>query len=87
MFGYLALIRQYQKKLGYVPEFIQNIIIYECHWYLQQILENSLPYNFLADEKEKFIDLMKVLFKGINERQILLSKFPKYSNCVHALQC
>jgi glycosyltransferase involved in cell wall biosynthesis len=76
IFGYLGLMRQYQQVLGFIPEFIQNIIIYECHWYLQQILENALPYNFLSGEKEKFIDLLKYLFKGIHEHQIILSKIP-----------
>jgi glycosyltransferase involved in cell wall biosynthesis/CDP-glycerol glycerophosphotransferase (TagB/SpsB family) len=76
LFGYLNLVQQYHRALGYVPVFVQNLILYESHWYMERLL-NGLPDCKLSDEQQaSFFELMRLVFRYIDAKQILLSKLP-----------
>ncbi|SDB48897.1 CDP-glycerol glycerophosphotransferase, TagB/SpsB family [Desulfonatronum thiosulfatophilum] len=76
LFGFLNLVQQYQRTLNSVPEFIQNLIIYESHWYMTRLLEGLSECPLSSTQRESFFELMRLLFRHIEVRQILLSNLP-----------
>ncbi|NCD41247.1 MAG: glycosyltransferase [Bacteroidia bacterium] len=76
LFGYLHLLQQYQRTLGRVPEFIQNLVIYEAHWYMVRLLEGLPDCPLSSAQRESFFELMRLVFRHIDMRQILLSSLP-----------
>ena len=76
LFGYLNLVQQYHRILGHVPAFVQNLVLYESQWYIERLFE-GLPECSLSDEQQAtFFELMELVFRYIDARQILLSKLP-----------
>lgn len=76
LFGYLNLAQQYQRIKGHIPEFIQNIFLYEYHWYLSRILDGQLTAEMTEESIERFLELSTMLFKYVDARHILLSNLP-----------
>lgn len=76
LFGYLDLVQQYQRGMGSVPDFIQNLVLYECHWYMQKMLENDLPISLSNTQLDEFFHLGSLVFRHVSVHQILLSSLP-----------
>lgn len=76
LYGYLDLVRQARRKLGHVPAFVQNLVLYEAHWYLQRLLKGSFPCPLSAAEQEAFFDAMALAFAHLDTKQVLLSTLP-----------
>ena len=75
-FGYLNLVQQYHRILGHVPAFVQNLVLYESQWYMERLFE-GLPECNLSDEQQAtFFELMRLVFRYIDAKQILLSEMP-----------
>lgn len=79
LFGYLNLVQHYQRALGQVPAFVQNLVLYECHWYLERLLEGLPDCRLSEDQQESLFELMGLLFRHIEAKQILLSTLPALS--------
>ncbi len=81
---YLYLIELYKNNLGYVPNFLQNAIMYDIQWYLKikDITEEVLS-NF---EKKEFLTILKATLKYIDEDIILAQKHIAIEYKLHALQ-
>lgn len=76
MYGYLDLVKAYQKQLGSVPDFIQNMVVYESQWYMERLLDGGISKVLDSAGWDMFFDLMKLLFSHIDARNILLSQLP-----------
>ena len=79
LFGYLNLVQVAKQACSQVPKFIQNVIIYDTHWYLERLLRNSIPYRFSQPEFDRFLDLMRLIFSYVDAKNILFSKLPMLS--------
>ncbi|MCL1985802.1 MAG: CDP-glycerol:glycerophosphate glycerophosphotransferase, partial [Betaproteobacteria bacterium] len=75
-FGYLDLIKYAREQLGLVPEFIQNLLIYDTRAYINRMLDNKIDYSFSKNEVGIFIDLLTVIYQHIEAKHILFSKLP-----------
>lgn len=75
-YGCLDLVKYSKDKLGNVPEFVQNLIIYETRAYVNRILENGLDYSFSKKQVQIFMDMMVLLYGYIEAKHILFSKLP-----------
>ena len=75
-YGYLDLIKYAKNTLGVVPEFIQNLIIYETRAYIHRMLDNKLEYTFSPGEVNIFIDLLTLIYQHIDAKHIMFSKLP-----------
>lgn len=76
LFGYIDLVQQYQRTLGQTPAFVQNLILYETHWYLVRLLDGTLPAILDEARVAAFFELMSLLFCHVDARHILLSTLP-----------
>lgn len=76
LFGYLNLVQQYQRTLGHTPEFIQNLILYEFHWYLSRILDGQINCSLTKEQHSTFFELATLLFRHIDSRLVLISSLP-----------
>ncbi|MFR7547943.1 MAG: CDP-glycerol glycerophosphotransferase family protein [Parasutterella excrementihominis] len=66
-FGVLELLRRSEVKLGRVPVFIQNVVIYHIQWYFRQLKNREDRILFLSErERKNFIDLLKKCFNYID---------------------
>ena len=50
-YGFLDLLQNYKKHLGYVPENIQMTAMYDMYWYLVHLLNQSEKIDFLTEEE------------------------------------
>ena len=50
-YGFLDLLHNYKKHLGYVPENIQMTAMYDMYWYLVHLLNQSEKIDFLTEEE------------------------------------
>ena len=76
LFGYLDLLRQYKRVLGHVPDFIQNLVLYEAHWYLIRLLDDAPPRAFTDEEANAFFELEALVFQHVDVKRIILSTLP-----------
>lgn len=77
--GYLALLEHTQNKLGYIPDFIQQTIIYDVYWMIKDIVLKPLKVIKLK-EYDEFIIIFKKIFSLIDENNLnnsILSGFLK----------
>lgn len=77
--GYLALLEHTQNKLGYIPDFIQQTIIYDTYWMVKDVILNPLKVIKLK-EYDEFITILKKIFSFIDENNLnnsILSGFLK----------
>lgn len=66
-FGVLELLRRSELKLGRVPVFIQNVVIYHIQWYFRQLKNREDRIFFLSErERKNFIYLLKKCFSYID---------------------
>ena len=66
-YGYLELINTSLKELGYVPEFIQNILIYDLHWLVQVDDLNEIIETIYNDEESlEFYELFDKILSYID---------------------
>ncbi|MBZ7984500.1 CDP-glycerol glycerophosphotransferase family protein [Campylobacter sp. RM12647] len=75
--GYLALLEYTQNELGYIPNFIQQTIIYDVYWMIKELIENYLKVISLAIEEKKcleniLIDIFKYLDVDVIKNSFLL---------------
>ena len=75
-FGYFDLIKYAKDTLGIVPEFIQNLIVYDTRAYINRMLDNKLDYTFSKIEVNIFIDLLTLIYQHIEAKHIFFSKLP-----------
>ena len=78
-YGYLDLLNSVKKEYGSVPEFIQNLVVYEAQWYINRLLDLKVPYDFTEAEFISFLDLMRLVFKHIEPEKIFFTKLPMLS--------
>ena len=76
LYGYLDIVQQYRRVLGEVPAFVQNLVLYESHWYMVRLLDGGVAGVLDADGWNTFFDLMALLFRNVDARQVLLSRLP-----------
>lgn len=70
--GYLLLLLLCEKKIGYIPVFIQNTILYDLFWQIQTTLNNSNKFSFhTPQEREEFFALWDKIFSLIETQRIL----------------
>lgn len=50
-YGFLDLLQNYKKHLGYVPENIQTTAMYDMYWYLVHLLNQPEKIDFLTNEE------------------------------------
>lgn len=77
--GYLALLEYAQNKLGYIPDFIQQTIIYDTYWMVKGVVLKPLKITKLKEYNE-FISTFKKVFSFIDENNLnnsILSGFVK----------
>lgn len=77
--GYLAILEHTQNKLGYIPDFIQQTIIYDVYWMIKDIVLKPLKVIKLK-EYDEFINILKKFFSFIDENNLnnsILSGFLK----------
>lgn len=60
--GYIFVLEMYEKKLGYVPNFIQNMVVYDLSWNIKEFENNKI---FLTEDER-------------NKREIYLDEIFKY---------
>ena len=66
-FGVLELLRRSELKLGRVPVFIQNVVIYHIQWYFRHLRNREDRISFLSEkEREDFIFLLKKCFTYVD---------------------
>lgn len=76
LFGYLNLVQQYNRTLGYVPDFVQNLVLYESQWYMERLFDGLPECRLSGEKQETFFELMRLVFRYIDAKQILLSELP-----------
>ena len=90
-FGYIGLLEYYVKSKGYVPVWVQNMVIYDLQWYFSEDRKmHSATGRLVGDAAEKFHILLRSTFKYIDRdvidtynttnlawatRQAMLSRF------------
>ncbi|MBZ7982782.1 CDP-glycerol glycerophosphotransferase family protein, partial [Campylobacter sp. RM12640] len=77
--GYLALLEYTQNELGYIPNFIQQTIIYDVCWMVKDIVLKPLKVIKLKEYNE-FMSTFKKIFSFIDENSLnnsILSGFLK----------
>jgi glycosyltransferase involved in cell wall biosynthesis/CDP-glycerol glycerophosphotransferase (TagB/SpsB family) len=73
-FGCLPLLKSYNEKYGFVPEFVQRTVLYHLIWQIKVIVNNEESIDFLgAKRKAIYFEHLKEIFKYIDEETI--SKF------------
>lgn len=71
-FGYLDLFRQVQKRLGYVPEWTQNQVLYDLMWYFKEDAKmNGRTSAMTEDVRPEFLELLSRIFVYIETNTIL----------------
>lgn len=71
-YGHLELIDYAINKLGYVPEFLQNILIYDLNWLVQiSDFKNVLKNVLDSEEISEFYEYLKEIFSYIEMDSIL----------------
>ncbi|MGS3128066.1 CDP-glycerol glycerophosphotransferase family protein [Aeromonas caviae] len=71
-YGYLALLKSYQDKFGFIPDYIQNAILYDLMWHFKRIVSHASLVEFLSEEKkENYIALIDKIFTYIDTKTIL----------------
>lgn len=71
-FGFLPMLRNYQKQFGKVPATIQKTALYDMCWYIQYLLNRPERIDFLSEsQKEKFYALMREVFSFIDTKSIM----------------
>lgn len=74
-FGYLAVIKHYKEKLGYVTNYVQGLVAYDLSWYFSYLLNHDERTRFLSDEqRHRFLSLIGQCFEHISEDVILESR-------------
>lgn len=65
--GYLGLINNALSRWGYIPIYIQRIVLYEIMWRFRHVLNNANRASFLEDsEVEEFKALLHEAFEHIS---------------------
>lgn len=70
---HLALIKMALDKLGYVPKYLQNTVMYELQWRLKQADINGLEI-LSADDKRNYLKLIKKVLEYIDNDVILAQR-------------
>jgi len=76
LFGYLDLVRAYRQAFGEVPKFVQNLVLYEMHWYMKRLLANGFGAVLSDAQQNEFFTLAAAIFQHVDMRHILLSELP-----------
>lgn len=71
-YGFLEMLKSYEERLGYVPQYIQRTALYDMSWYIRYLFNTTTPIEFLKpEEHKKFITLVKSIFGFIDINTIL----------------
>ncbi len=76
MFGYLDLVQRYQRSVGTVPDFVQNLIISEMRDYMLRMLGNTIPCELSTQQLNDFFELTRLVLRHVEARRILLYAIP-----------
>ena len=61
-FGYVDAAAFCKEACGFVSKFVQNILLYDIHWFFQELANTSAKTAFLShDEREKFWKLLECM--------------------------
>lgn len=70
-YGYVSMLKEYQKKVGYIPVHIQRTVIYDIVWYISYLLNQDGKADFLSEkQKNEFHDLLLEIFTYIDVKTI-----------------
>ncbi|MEF7988157.1 CDP-glycerol glycerophosphotransferase family protein [Escherichia coli] len=70
-YGYLDVLRQYQKKNKLIPVHIQRSVLYDMIWYLKKLINNNDTISFLSEHKKSdLFNLIKTTFEYIDDKTI-----------------
>lgn len=70
-FGYLGLLEGLQKRLGYVPRWAQNMVLYDLQWYLTEDKKMHSSSAWIPEDSLKvFHNLLTAIFVYIDREAI-----------------
>lgn len=67
--GYVYILSEYKEDLGYVPEFVQNTVIYDLSWNIKELESNKI--DLTKEQKEQREKYLKEIFKYIEFNNII----------------
>ncbi len=76
MFGYNDLAQQYQRRMGHLPDFMQNLLISGMRDYMLRMLDNNIPCELTAQQQKEFFELTRLILRHVDARNVLLSSLP-----------
>ncbi|WP_351118946.1 CDP-glycerol glycerophosphotransferase family protein [Psychrobacter sp. SMN/5/1215-MNA-CIBAN-0208] len=69
--GVMNSLLQAEKKLGYVPEYVQRSALYHVYWYFGRIINRESSLSHLSNiEKERFFGILRLIFSKIDNSTI-----------------
>ncbi|EFP1159706.1 capsular biosynthesis protein, partial [Campylobacter jejuni] len=73
--GYLELLN-FVAKQDKIPIFIQNVILYELFWQVQELVSHPEKLSFMKQAKiHKYLDLLDQIFHFIDSESIMQFNF------------
>ena len=70
-FGYIGLLCHVQNTVGFIPEQVQQTVLYSLHWQIEQIAERPESVTFLSvAEKDAYAALLRQVFHFIDREVI-----------------
>lgn len=70
-YGYLNILESAKKELGYIPEWTQNLVLYDVFWYLREDDRmHSATANISPDLASKFFEYMNQIMAHIDTHVI-----------------
>lgn len=76
--GYIDVLQYAQKQLGYTPNWMANVILYDLMWYFKEESRMGSDASSIAPElKQAFVENLKVIFEYISLSQFLSLPYNK----------
>lgn len=70
-YGYIGLLEGLRSKLGYVPVWAQNMVLYDIQWYLSEDKKMNSSTAWLSDKQRiLLLDLLRKTFTYIDRQTI-----------------
>lgn len=71
-YGYIDAVKFYKIHIGYVPKFLQNMIMYELCWFFRTLVNKDAMISFLSDKDvDQFWELFTELVSFLDEDTIV----------------
>ncbi len=83
--GYLDILSFAHGKFGFVPRYVQNLVLYDLSWLLLRLVNHDHQVRRLGPARtERFVDLLKQISKWIDSQAVVeydLTEMPDYCKC------